>query len=62
MKTTALCIFTFCALLVLQGCAVNVIVAPNAVFTGGDAHGDSIESQNNGHVSNVVATIPAYEE
>lgn len=60
MKTSALAVILLAVL--LQGCAVNVIVAPNAVFTGGDAHGDSIESQNNGRVNNNVLASFSEEE
>jgi hypothetical protein len=45
MKTLSLCALTFVALLVLQGCAVNVIVAPNATFIGGDNVGEQNSSQ-----------------
>lgn len=36
MKTSLLCVAVFVSLLALQGCAVNVIVAPNATFVGHD--------------------------
>jgi small basic protein len=62
MKVAAILACTFAALVFLQGCAVNIIVAPDATFVGGSVAGDSIESQNNGRVSTVLATVPAFEE
>ena len=50
MRTIALVAFTFAALLTLQGCAVTVVVAPNATFVGGDSTED-VGYQNNGRTA-----------